>query len=117
MFYTLLKDSSEWIMGKSKIPGEGFYGGCVIATKSEQEILLLGHEMRILRFNVKDHTFHELPSYLNVPRAAHRCALIPNTNKIMITGGFDNGPSDSTEILDTEDGSVTMASPMNFKKG
>ena len=30
----------------------------------------------------------------------------------MITGGY----TDSTEILDTEDGSVTMASPMNSKR-
>ena len=46
----------------------------------------------------------------------HRCAFIPNTNKIMITGGYNDGCLDSTEILDTEDGSVTMASPMNSKR-
>ena len=34
----------------------------------------------------------------------------------MITGGYGNGVSDSTEVLDTEDGSVTMASPMNSKR-
>ena len=34
----------------------------------------------------------------------------------MITGGYDNGYLDSTEILDTEDGKVTMASPMNSKR-
>ena len=34
----------------------------------------------------------------------------------MITGGYGNGVLDSTEILDTEDGSVTMASPMNYKR-
>merc|ERR1712012_94943 len=34
----------------------------------------------------------------------------------MITGGVGGGCLDSTEILDTEDGSVTMASPMNFKR-
>ena len=34
----------------------------------------------------------------------------------MITGGYHNGSLDSTEILDTEDGSVTMASPMNSKR-
>ena len=46
----------------------------------------------------------------------HRCAFIPNTNKIMITGGYNDGSLDSTEVLDTEDGSVTMASPMNSKR-
>ena len=72
---------------------------------------------RILRFNVKEHTFQELPSQLNVGRSGHRCAFIPNTNKVMITGGYDAGCwLDSTEILDTEDGSVTMASPMNSKR-
>ena len=34
----------------------------------------------------------------------------------MITGGYGNGVLDSTEVLDIEDGSVTMASPMNFKR-
>ena len=46
----------------------------------------------------------------------HRCAFIPNTNKIMITGGHDYSCLDSTEILDTEDGSVTIERPMNFKR-
>ena len=34
----------------------------------------------------------------------------------MITGGYGNGVLDSTEVLDTEDGKVTMASPMNSKR-
>ena len=34
----------------------------------------------------------------------------------MITGGYSDGSLDSTEVLDTEDGSVTMASPMNSKR-
>ena len=34
----------------------------------------------------------------------------------MITGGYSVGCLDSTELLDTEDGSVTMASPMNSKR-
>ena len=36
----------------------------------------------------------------------------------MITGGYceQNGRLDSAEIVDTQDGSVTMASPMNFKR-
>ena len=114
----LPKDSTTWLMGQTEIPG-GLQGGCAIAVKSDQEIWLIGGkntEYRILTFSVKDHTFQELPSQLNVGRWDHRCAFIPNTNKVMITGGY-NGPLDSTEILDTEDGSVTMASPMNFQKG
>ena len=51
-------------------------------------------------------------------RSGHGCAFIPNTNKVMITGGYDYYEVylDSTEILDTEDGSVTMASHMNSKR-
>ena len=39
-----------------------------------------------------------------------------NTNKIMITGGYSYGILDSREVLDTEDGSVTIERPMNFKR-
>ena len=50
-------------------------------------------------------------------RTNHRCAVIPNTKKIIITGGHGNtGYLDSVEVLDIEDGSVSMASPMNSKR-
>ena len=75
-----------------------------------------GTNKRILSFNVESHTFQVLPFQLNVGRRGHRCAFIPNTNKIMINGGYSGGTLDSTEILDTEDGSVTMTSPMNSKR-
>ena len=110
-------DATTWLMGKTEIPG-GFAAGCAIAVKSEQEIWLIGGVAtgkRILGFNVKDHTFQILPSQLMLRRANQRCGFIPNTNKIMITGG-DDGDDNSTEILDTEDGTVTMASPMNSKR-
>ena len=111
----LPKDSTTWLLGKTEIP-EGFEDGCAIASKSEEEIWLIGglwNEKRILNFNVNDHTFHEMHFQLNVGRFGHRCAFIPNSNKIMITGGYD---LDSTEILDTETGSVTMAAPMSYKR-
>ena len=118
----LPKDSITWIKGKTKIP-EGFTNGCAIAVKSGQEILLIGGrktEKRILCFNVNDHTFQEVPSQLNVMRMEHRCAFIPNTTKVMITGGmFINkylNRLESTEILDTQDGSIFMASPMKYKR-
>ena len=117
----LPKDSTTWLMGKTEIPGPGFHRGYANAIKSEQEIWLIGGietQKRILRFNVNDHTFEELPFQLNVGRRYHKCAFIPNTSKIMITGGYsDDGYLDSAEVLDTEDGSVTMvASPMNSKR-
>ena len=113
-------DSTTWVMGETEIPGKGFATGCAIAVKSGQEIWLIGGAStlkRILSFNVTDHTFHEMTTQLNEERIGHRCAFIPNTNKIMITGGgaFSNY-LDSSEILDAEDGSITMASPMNFRR-
>ena len=126
----LPKGSTTWVKGKNEIPG-GFSEGCAIAIKSEEEIWLIGGddtERRILVFNVKNHTFKALHSQLNVGRICHRSAYIPNTNKIIITGGLDiHSPYgiyldtygtclDSTEILDTETGNVTMANPMNSKR-
>ena len=121
----LPKDSTKWLMGKTDIPG-GFRNGFAIAVKSQQEIWLIGGtwtQKRILSFNVNSHTFQVVPFQLNFGRYGHRCTFIPNTNKIMVTGGynrydeFDPGYYlDSSEILDTEEGSVTMASPMNSKR-
>ena len=129
-FEYLPNDSAKWILGKNEIPG-GFEEGCAISTKSEQKILLIGGKgngKRILSFNVHDQTFELLNSQLNVERWGHGCAFIPNTNKIIITGGFDNSLLNysedgidncflnSTEILDIENGNVTMASPMTTKR-
>ena len=116
----LPKGSAKWLIGKTELPGPGFHRGYAIAVKSDQEIWLIGDgstEKRILCFNVNDHTFQVLPFQLNFGRQGHRCSFIPNTNKIMITGGARKGFfPDSTEILDCEDGSVTMASPLNTKR-
>ena len=120
----LPKDSTTWLMGKTKIP-MGFINGSAIASKSGQEIWLIGGcntEKRILVFDVRNHTFQELNFHLNVERHGHRCAFIPNTDKIMITGGFTPGRGkfskrlESTEIIDVNEGSVSMASPMKFKR-
>ena len=113
----LPKDSTTWIVGE-KIPG-GFVCGCAIALKTDREILLIGGfgtERRILSFNVMDHTFCELPFQLNEGRVGLRCAFIPNSNKIMLTGGHDSGSTRSTEIIDTVDRSVKRASPMNYAR-
>ena len=123
----LPKDSNTWLMGKTRIPG-GFLEGSAIAVDSGNMIWLIGGSQtckRILSFSVNDHTFRELPFQLNVGRVGHRCAFIPNTNKIIVTGGADiaNNYSkwfvNSTEIIDAKDGSVTMASRRmnNSRKG
>ena len=93
----LPKDSTKWLMGKTEIPG-GFEDGCAIAVKSGQEIWLIGGtwtQKRIISFHVESHTFQVLPFQLNIGRYDPRCAFIPNTNKIMITGGYPN----STEMV------------------
>ena len=123
-FEYLPKDSTTWVMGKTEIPG-GFTYGIAIAIESGQEIWLIGGDIenksRILSFNVKNHTFQELPFQLNEGRISHRCAFIPNTNKIIITSGpefndIDNQPV-SSEIIDTEFGSISItASPMNVQR-
>ena len=116
-FEYLPKDSTKWMRGRTEIPGRGFDSGCAITVKSGQEIWLIGgwiSQKRILSFNVKSHNFQVLPLQLNMGRQGHRCAFIPNTNKIMITGGY--GVLDSTEVLDIESGSVTMGSPMNSRR-
>ena len=117
----LPKGSTSWLMGKTEIPG-GFFLGCASLVKSDQEIWLIGgagSDKRILSFNVNDHTFRELALQLNRVRIGHNCAFIPNTKKIMIAGGC-SGPGEaakdcfnSTDILDTENETITAASPMN----
>ena len=115
----LPKDSNTWFKGKNAIPG-GFWKGCAIAVKSDQEIWLIGGiktGKRILSFSVNDHTFQELPIQLNVARFGQQCAFIPNTNKLIITGGKDyTSFLDSSEILDTSDRSINMGSKLNSKR-
>ena len=116
----LQKESNTWLTGNNKIPG-GYYSGCAIAVKSEQEIWLIGGfgtEKRILSFNTNDHTFQELPFQLNVGRVSARCAYIPNTTRIIVTGGSNSTFShlDCTEIIDTDKRVSLTASPMNHKR-
>ena len=117
----LPKNSTTWHMGKTEIPGIGFFNASAVASKCGQKIWLIGGsvtEKTILKFNVNDQTFHEMTTQLNVERFKHRCCFIPKTNQIMITGGVGNDylGINSTEIYNTEDGSITMASPMNIKR-
>ena len=121
----LPKDSDTWILGKSEIP-DGISLAFAIAIESKQEILLIGgreFSQRILKFNVKNHTFEELSTRLLYKRYGHKCAFIPGTKKIIITGGSSDlysqnySSMSTTEILDTEDYSITVAhNPMNFRR-
>ena len=124
----LLKGSNTWQLGSTKIP-EKFELGCAIEVKRNQEIWLIGGrdtERRILSFNINEHTFRELPLKLMVDRYGHQCAFIPGSNKLMITGGWDeykhvrNGDPmrSSTEIIAIEDGRFihTMSNSMNIAR-
>ena len=105
----LPKDSNTWLMGKTKIPRANFIIDCAIAAKSGQEVWLIQSFKKILSFNINDHTFHELPCQLS--DIDTKCAFIPNSNKIMITGS-----GSFSQIFDPEEKSVTLASPLNTKR-
>ena len=106
----------KWLKGKTEIPG-GFHSGCAIAVKSEQEIWLIGgvwSEKRILQFNVNNHTFKVMPFQLIVDiRIFRRCALIPNSNKLMIMTWSYTAPI--AHVVDIENESVTMTDPLMTK--
>ena len=97
-----------------------------VVHQSNQIVWIFGPENVFLLHLVK-RSISKLASKLNVPRYNPRCSYLPNTKKIIITGGtkWIPGPDgdgdfgeilDSTEIFDTEDFTITMASPMNHKR-
>ena len=70
-----------------------------------------------LSFDVNSHNFRELPFKLIKKRHNFGSAFIPGTSKIIVTGGISELEHErSCEIIDTENGTVTMASPMNCQR-
>ena len=114
------KESTKWLMGKTEIPGRGFQFGCAIAVKSEQEIWLIGdllNKKRILQFNVHDHTFKVMPFQLILgTHPFSKCALIPNSNKLMIVAQCFVSGGYVAQIVDIENESVTMTGPLMTTK-
>ena len=124
--------SKKWKQGKPNRLSGGFLNGCAIEVKSKQEIWLIGGRRTrknggrgaylddmILGFDINSHTSRELPIKLIQKREYHACAFIPGTGKILVTGGLTGFPFEwesSCEIIDTGNGTVTMASPMNHKR-
>ena len=113
----LQKGSSKWQLGQNEMPsGSCFIESCV-SINSRQEIWLIGGHYKnvIIRFDIKSHTFSTLPSRLLENRKKHKGAIIPGTNKIIITGGIGFGDRvlDSTEIIDIDTGAIEFASPLN----
>ena len=114
--------SKKWKIGKrshSQLPG-GILNTSAIEVKSKQEIWLIGgnpKRKRILSFDMTSHTSKELPFELINEREYHACAFIPGTCKILVTGGIsDHKHQNSCEIIDTENGTVEMASEMNYAR-
>ena len=115
----LEKNASEWILGKTKIPG-GFLRGCSVAI-SQDEIWLIGGgrtEQRILSFNVNNQNFTVLQSTkLKQGREGHQCAFIPGTRHLLITGGsYYRSYFESTVIIDVENETITEGPSMNSKR-
>ena len=120
--------ANEWKVGKKPEIPDRQRVGCAIEVKSKHQIWLIGGTFlainglsiltKILSFDINSETFQELPFNLNIGRFSHACAFIPGTSKILVTGGSTSGKhyDNSSEIIDTEDGSVTMAASMNFSR-
>ena len=94
-----------------------------VVDQSDQMIWIFGPE-NVFLLDLDKRSISKLASKLNVPRFNQRCAYLPGTKKIIITGGHKPTPDvdedeealDYTEIFDTEDRTITMASPMNHKR-
>ena len=73
---------------------------------------------RILSFDIRSHTFTELPLTLNQGRSGHRCSYIPGSNSILVTGGTDGDGSmiSSTEIIDLATHSIFRSANMKRER-
>ena len=121
-FEFLPRNSKVWQNGRTKIP-DGFAAGCTVEVPNRGEILLIGGyisgtETRILKFEIKTQTFQEMKMSLTKEREGHICARLPDTNVIVITGGWYNGNThDTTELLIVDDITILMpGNPMNTKR-
>ena len=126
-FEFLPKNSNVWKVGSTKIP-DGLESGCAVEVPGKRKILLIGGirtEKRILIFNIDDETFEvmKIPTKRKKGFDSHTCARLPDTNLIVIAGGYgnswDNGDivtQDFTEILNTEDNTIMQGNPLNYAR-
>ena len=120
----LTKDSSTWVVGKEVIRA-GFHWGSAV-TVSDDEIWLIGGSLsefyhptsRITSFDTIKHAFSYLDVQLIEGRFGHRCAIVPETNTIMVTGGMNNeGDIErNTELIDVRNRSVTSGPKLNNRR-
>ena len=120
-FEYMTRWNTNWQTGNTNIPN-GYDRGCVIQISGDLLYLIGGrssansYENRILAFNTTSHVFTTLSTTLITGRYGHSCEFIPNTNKVMISGGYDGEFMDVTEVLDVTTGSISNGPAMNIKR-
>ena len=122
-FEYMTKGDTNWQTGNQYIPN-GFESGCVIKISDEILYLIGGissasfYERRILAFNTTNQVFTTFSTKLITGRSEHSCEFIPNTNKVMISGGYNTGVYLTvTEVLDVTTGSISNGPAMNINRG
>ena len=109
--------TNEWV--KSVSLPTPFHYGCGVAVSDEQILLIGGFNddnYRIWSFNTLTHSFTQLSIELNTGRGQHACSRIPNTEKILVAGGSQNGLLSSSEIIDMATQSVSYTGSLNFAR-
>ena len=120
-FEYMTRWNTNWQTGNTNIPN-GYDRGCVIQISGDLLYLIGGrssansYENRILAFNTTSHIFTTLSTTLITGRYGHSCEFIPNSNKVMISGGFNAGYLYVTEVLDVTTGSISHGPAMNLKR-
>ena len=122
-FEYLTPGNTNWQTGTQNIPN-GYRSGCVIQI-SEDLLYLIGgrssakaDETRILAFNTTSHVFTTLSTTLITGRNYHSCEFIPNSNKVMISGGYNLLYTEyvDTEVLDVTTGTISNGPALNIKR-
>ena len=113
--------TNVWKNGQTLIPTY-YDNGCGVAASNEQILLIGGHALSsyldqwIYSFNTLTNSFTKLSIELKTGRRNHACIKIPNTEKILVTGGRTDGygaVQNSAEIIDMATQSVTYTGSMN----
>ena len=115
--------SNVWKNGQTSLPMT-YEGGCGVAVSNEKILLIGGDtgnsyksDTRIWSFDTLTHTITQLPIYLKQRRRDHACIRIPNTEKVLVTGGMSYNSGwhriNSAEIIDISTQSVTYTGSMN----
>ena len=112
--------TNVWKNGQTSLP-TSFQYGCGVALSNRQILLIggstsqSGYDNRIWSFDTLTHTFTQLFFQVKTGRRYHACSRIPNTEKILVSGGQrSRAYENSTEIIDMATQGVTYTGSMNF---